>query len=87
MSLLQKIAFMACSSENHFEVYFASPTIGVSFTLLIRMDSIIMEVKDSNVLISLAMANLNLNLILKLCKLKVLLLKCLLYNGNVVSLA
>lgn len=46
MSLLQKIALMARSSENHFEVYFVFPTIGVSFTILIGMCSIIKELKE-----------------------------------------
>lgn len=41
MSLLQKIALMARSSEKHFEMYFASSTIGISFTILIGMYSII----------------------------------------------
>lgn len=46
MSLLQKVALMARSSENHFDVHFESLTIGISFTILIRMYSIIIELKD-----------------------------------------
>lgn len=60
MSFLQKIALMACSSENHFEVYFVSSALGISFAILTGMYSIIIELKDSNTLISFAMANLTL---------------------------
>lgn len=37
MSLLQRVALTTRSSENQFEVHFVSPTIGRSFTILIRM--------------------------------------------------
>lgn len=58
MSLLQKIFKMAYSSESHFKVYFVPSAIGISFAILIGMYSIIIEFKDSNTLISFAMANL-----------------------------
>lgn len=60
MSLVQKIALMAYSSENHFKVYFVPSAIGIPFAILIGMYSIIIELKDSNTLISFAMANLTL---------------------------
>lgn len=68
---------MVRSRENHFEVCFISLTIGVSFTILIGMYSIIVELKDFSALISLGVANVNPNLSLILCKLKFLLLNYL----------
>lgn len=46
MSLFQKVALKTRSSENHSEVHFVSPTIGILFTTLIRMYSIMAEPKD-----------------------------------------